>query len=175
VQRGAFDVEPVGRDLSGTPVSTRAHRVAPGQAGVREVGEGVAGGQEVRCYGDQVGLRDADRGLRAALELGVVGNATDDLAAVVPARGDHLRVPDRDPGDVLDGDRLRVVGQHVGLSAVDPPQRGVQQHRKVRARVEHTFSRIKNYKILRDCRQRGDGLHHAVQSVARMHNLAIAA
>ncbi|MFE6609009.1 IS5/IS1182 family transposase, partial [Streptomyces sp. NPDC057781] len=28
---------------------------------------------------------------------------------------------------------------------------------------------------LRDCRQRGDGLHHAVQAVARMHNLALAA
>ncbi|MFD0214307.1 transposase [Streptomyces hirsutus] len=49
------------------------------------------------------------------------------------------------------------------------------QHRKVRARVEHTFSWMKNYKILRDCRQRGDGLHHAVQVVARMHNLALAA
>ncbi|BCL32166.1 hypothetical protein GCM10017557_70250 [Streptomyces aurantiacus] len=50
------------------------------------------------------------------------------------------------------------------------------QHRKVRARVEHTVSRMKNYKILRDCRQRGDGLHHAVQAVARMHNnLALAA
>ncbi|MFF7557726.1 transposase family protein [Streptomyces olivaceus] len=46
------------------------------------------------------------------------------------------------------------------------------QHHKVRTRVEHTFSRMKNYKIFRDCRQRGDGLHHAV---ARMHNLALAA
>ncbi|CAM5300903.1 DDE Tnp4 domain-containing protein OS=Streptomyces griseomycini OX=66895 GN=FHS37_006476 PE=4 SV=1 [Streptomyces griseomycini] len=49
------------------------------------------------------------------------------------------------------------------------------QHRKVRARVEHTFSRMKNYKILRHCRQRADGLHHAVQAVARMHDLALAA
>jgi hypothetical protein len=49
------------------------------------------------------------------------------------------------------------------------------QHRKVRARVEHTFSRMKNYKILRNCRQRGDGLHHAVQAVARMYNLALTA
>ncbi len=38
-------------------------------------------------------------------------------------------------------------------------------HRKVRARVEHVIGRMKNYKILRDCRQRGDGLHHAVQAV----------
>jgi hypothetical protein len=48
-------------------------------------------------------------------------------------------------------------------------------HRKVRARIEHTFARMKTYKILRDCRQRGDGLHHAVQAVAHMHNLSLAA
>ncbi|WUQ66990.1 hypothetical protein OG791_48380 [Streptomyces canus] len=47
-------------------------------------------------------------------------------------------------------------------------------HRKVRARVEHVIGRMKNYKILRDCRQRGDGLHNAVQAVAHMHNLALA-
>ncbi len=48
------------------------------------------------------------------------------------------------------------------------------EHRKVRARVEHVIGRMKNYKILRDRRQRGDGLHHVVQAVARMHNLALA-
>ncbi|MFF7473682.1 transposase family protein [Streptomyces sp. NPDC008092] len=48
------------------------------------------------------------------------------------------------------------------------------EHRKVRAWVEHVIGRLKNYKILRDCRQRGDGLHHAVQAVAHMHNLALA-
>ncbi|MFF3420426.1 transposase [Streptomyces sp. NPDC002698] len=47
------------------------------------------------------------------------------------------------------------------------------EHRRVRARVEHTFARMKNWKILRDCRQKGDGLHHAVQAVATMHNLAL--
>lgn len=49
------------------------------------------------------------------------------------------------------------------------------EHRKVRARVEHAFARMKHYKILRDCRQRGAGLQHAVQAVAHMHNLALAA
>ncbi len=49
------------------------------------------------------------------------------------------------------------------------------EHRKVRPCVEHVIGRMKNYKILRECRQRGDGLHHAVQAVARMHNLALAA
>ncbi|MFF4041344.1 transposase family protein [Streptomyces sp. NPDC001816] len=48
------------------------------------------------------------------------------------------------------------------------------EHRRVRARVEHVIGRMKSYKILRDCRQRGDGLHHAVQAVAHMHNLALA-
>lgn len=47
------------------------------------------------------------------------------------------------------------------------------EHRRVRARVEHTFTRMKNWKILRDCRQKGNGLHHAVQAVATMHNLAM--
>lgn len=37
------------------------------------------------------------------------------------------------------------------------------EHRKVRARIEHAFARTQHYKILRDCRQRGAGLHHAVQ------------
>lgn len=49
------------------------------------------------------------------------------------------------------------------------------EHRRVHARVEHTFARMKHYKILRDCRQRGNGLHHAVQAIAHMHNLALAA
>lgn len=49
------------------------------------------------------------------------------------------------------------------------------EHRKVRARVEHAFARMKAYKVLRDCRQKGSGLHHAVQAVAHMHNLAMSA
>ncbi|SCK55575.1 DDE superfamily endonuclease [Streptomyces sp. ScaeMP-e48] len=47
------------------------------------------------------------------------------------------------------------------------------EHRRVRARVEHTFARMKNWKILRDCRQKGDGPHHAIQAVATLHNLAM--
>ncbi|MCE7553161.1 transposase [Streptomyces thermodiastaticus] len=47
-------------------------------------------------------------------------------------------------------------------------------HRRVRARIEHAFARMKDWKILRDCRLRGDGVHHAMLSVARLHNLALA-
>ncbi|MEV7205429.1 MULTISPECIES: transposase [unclassified Streptomyces] len=47
-------------------------------------------------------------------------------------------------------------------------------HRKVRARVEHVFARMKGWKILRDCRLKGDGVHHAMLGIARLHNLALA-
>lgn len=47
-------------------------------------------------------------------------------------------------------------------------------HRKVRARVEHTFARMKSWKILRDCCLKGDGVHHAMLGIARLHNLALA-
>lgn len=46
-------------------------------------------------------------------------------------------------------------------------------HRKVRARVEHTFARMKGWKILRDCRLKGDGVHHAMRGIARLHNLVL--
>ncbi|MFE7854066.1 transposase [Streptomyces sp. NPDC057403] len=46
-------------------------------------------------------------------------------------------------------------------------------HRKIRARVEHVFARMKSWKILRDCRLKGDGVHHAMLGIARLHNLAI--
>lgn len=49
------------------------------------------------------------------------------------------------------------------------------EHRRVRARVGQAFARMKNYKILRDCQRKGDGLHTAVQAVVTMHNLALAA
>ncbi|MFF3034786.1 transposase [Streptomyces rubiginosohelvolus] len=39
-------------------------------------------------------------------------------------------------------------------------------HRKVRARVEHTFARRKIWKILRDRRLKGDGVHHAMLGIA---------
>ncbi|MFE6903310.1 hypothetical protein ACFVFJ_41840 [Streptomyces sp. NPDC057717] len=50
-------------------------------------------------------------------------------------------------------------------------RRAPQGPRPRRARL----ARMKNYKILRDCRQRGDSRHHAVQAIACMHNLALTA
>lgn len=39
-----------------------------------------------------------------------------------------------------------------------------RSRKQVRARVEHVFARMKTWKILRDCRLRGDGVHHAILS-----------
>ncbi|MEV6057188.1 transposase [Streptomyces sp. NPDC052107] len=46
-----------------------------------------------------------------------------------------------------------------------------RSHKQVRARVEHVFARMKTWKILRDCRLKGEGVHHAMLGVARLHNL----
>ncbi len=47
-------------------------------------------------------------------------------------------------------------------------------HQQVRARVEHTSARMKTWKIVRDCRLKGDGVYHAMLGIARMHNLNLA-
>lgn len=46
--------------------------------------------------------------------------------------------------------------------------------KQARARVEHVFARMKTWKIPRGSRLKGDGVHHAVLGIARMHNLALA-
>ncbi|WP_443050416.1 transposase [Streptomyces sp. NBC_00286] len=46
-----------------------------------------------------------------------------------------------------------------------------RSHKQVRARVEHTFARMKDWKILRDGRLKGDGVHHAILGIARLHEL----
>lgn len=64
--------------------------------------------------------------------------------------------------------------KRLGRALLPGEEEDSAEHRKVKARVEHAFARMKHYKILRDCRQRGKGLHHAVQAVAHMYNLALA-
>lgn len=39
----------------------------------------------------------------------------------------------------------------------------------------HVFARMKAWKILRDCRLKGDGVYHAMLGIARLHNLLQAA
>ncbi|MGW5277739.1 transposase [Streptomyces sp. NPDC004044] len=48
-----------------------------------------------------------------------------------------------------------------------------KSHNQFRARVEHVFARMKTWRILRDCRLNGDGVHHAMLGIARMRDLAL--
>ncbi len=48
-----------------------------------------------------------------------------------------------------------------------------RSHKQVRPRVEQVFARMKTWKMLHDCRLKGDGVHHAMLGIARMHNLAL--
>ncbi|SOE32614.1 transposase [Streptomyces sp. OK228] len=64
--------------------------------------------------------------------------------------------------------------RRTGEELSDWQQAHNKSHKQVRARVEHVFARMKTYKILRDCRLRGDGVHHAMRGIARLHNLTLA-
>ncbi len=46
-------------------------------------------------------------------------------------------------------------------------------HRKVRARVEHALSRMKNFKILRDYRRAASTLADTVSGIANLHNILL--
>jgi hypothetical protein len=46
-------------------------------------------------------------------------------------------------------------------------------HRHVRARIEHTFAKLNVWKVLRDCRLRGEGSAEAMAGVARLYNLTL--
>lgn len=48
-----------------------------------------------------------------------------------------------------------------------------RSRRGIRARVQHTFARMKGWKILPDCRLKGDGVHHAMLGIAHLHNIAL--
>jgi hypothetical protein len=49
-----------------------------------------------------------------------------------------------------------------------------KSHKQVRARVERVLARTKSWKFLRDCRLKGNGVHHAMLGIARLHSLALA-
>lgn len=64
--------------------------------------------------------------------------------------------------------------RRTGEELSDWQQAHNKSHKQVRARVEHVFARMQTYKILRDCSTRGDGVHHAMRGIARLHNLTLA-
>jgi hypothetical protein len=46
-------------------------------------------------------------------------------------------------------------------------------HRKIRARVEHVLSRMKNFQILRDYRRAASTLVDTVSGIANLHNILL--
>ncbi|MFF6984667.1 transposase, partial [Streptomyces sp. NPDC008343] len=59
------------------------------------------------------------------------------------------------------------------LSQQQEAENTVHHRAPARAPVEHALSRLKNWKILRDCRLKDNGVHQAMLGIARLHNLAL--
>jgi hypothetical protein len=58
-----------------------------------------------------------------------------------------------------------------------PPQHDATQlaaHKRRRARIEHILARMKDWKILRQCRRRGNAINLAARSIAYLWNLTLA-
>ncbi|MFJ9929685.1 transposase [Streptomyces misionensis] len=149
--------------VDGTLVPTRDHTIAQQSKNYRY------------STNHQVAI-DADTRLVVAVGRPVAGNRNDckawDLSGAKDAVGHTTVIADggyRGTGLVIPHRRER--GQPDLPAWKEEHNRS---HRKVRARIEHTFARMKTWKILRDCRLRGDGVHHAMLGIARLHNLTLA-
>ncbi|MFQ6148356.1 transposase [Streptomyces seoulensis] len=149
--------------VDGTLVPTRDHQVAEQSKNYRY------------STNHQVVI-DADTRLVVAVGRPVPGNRNDckawELSGARDAAGRTAVIADggyRGTGLVIPHRREK--GQ-TGLPGWKAEHNA--SHRKVRARVEHAFARMKNWKILRDCRLKGDGVHHAMLGIARLHNLTLA-
>ncbi|AUA09728.1 transposase [Streptomyces sp. SID8382] len=149
--------------VDGTLVPTRDHRIAEQSKNYRY------------STNHQV-VFDADTRLIVAIGRSVSGNRNDckawELSGAKDAVGHMTVIADggyRGTGLVIPHRRER--GQ-AELPAWKEEHNAF--HRKVRARVEHAFARMKTWKILRDCRLKGDGVHHATLGIARLHNPTLA-
>jgi len=146
--------------VDGTLVPTRDHDVA-------------APSKNYRYSTNHQVVIDADTELVVALGRPLPGNRNDCRAYAESGAAHACR------NAVVIAD-----GGYQGTSAIIPhrrvPGRDLPEwkqahnasHRKVRARVEHTFARMKTWKILRDCRLRGNGVAVAMAGVATLANLA---
>ena len=134
VQPGPLDLQPLRRDRARLPVHPPVHHHAELLACPRQLSEAPVALQQVRLRGHQVGLGDPHRRLRPALGLRVIRDARMHRHPVMPAHGDDLRMADRNPGDMLDGDRLLVISQRINRHPADPPQHHVQARDQRRQR-----------------------------------------
>ena len=116
---------------------------------------------------------DADTQLVLAVRRPLPGNRNDckatELSAAKAAAGTTTVIADGRYRDT----RLVIPQRHAPGQAELPAwkEEHNRSHRKVRARLEHTFARMKSWKTLRDCRPKGDSVHHAVLATTRLHHL----
>ncbi|WP_371552495.1 transposase [Streptomyces sp. NBC_00554] len=118
---------------------------------------------------------DADTRLVVVVGDPLPGNRNDcrawEESGAKAAVGQTLTMADGGyPGTGLLMPHLRTPGEELS----DWKREHNRSHKQVRARVEHAFARMKTWKILRDCRLQGDGVHHAMLGIARLHNLNLA-
>ncbi|WP_030761736.1 IS5/IS1182 family transposase [Streptomyces griseus] len=149
--------------VDGTLVPTRDHTVAERS-------------KNYRCSTNHQVVIDADTRLVVVVGRPLAGNRNDckawEESGAKAAVGNTVTIAD---------------GGYLGTGLVIPHrrQRGQTElpdwkeehnksHKQIRARVEHVFARMKTWKIFRDCRLKGGGVHHAMLGIARMHNLALA-
>ncbi|MGW3463440.1 transposase [Streptomyces olivaceoviridis] len=148
--------------VDGTLVPTRDHAVAEQSKNYRY------------STNHQVVI-DADSRLVVVVGQPVPGNRNDCKAwaesGAKAAVGNTMTIADGGyPGTGLVMPHRRRKGEDLP----DWKQAHNKSHKQIRARVEHVFARMKTWKILRDCRLKGDGVHHAMSGIARLHNLALA-
>ncbi|MET8405945.1 transposase [Streptomyces sp900116325] len=149
--------------VDGTLVPTRDHTVATQSKNYRySTAHQVVIDADTRLVGvvgrPLPGHRHDSRGWEESGAKAAVGNTT--TIADGGYQGTGLVIPHR-----------KAKGQ---AELPDWKEEHNRSHKQVRARVEHVFARMKTWKILRDCRLKGDGVHHAMLGIARMHNLALA-
>jgi hypothetical protein len=148
--------------VDGTLVPTRDHRLAAPSKNYRysaniqvaidadtqlviAVGDPLPGNRHDSPAFRESGMADALAGQTVVADLGYLGNP----GLLLPVKRQH--------------DRQLLPWQH-DLNT---------SHRQVRARVEHTFARMKTWKILRDYRRRAPALKATVQGIATLHNLVL--
>ncbi|WEB43605.1 transposase [Streptomyces yunnanensis] len=147
--------------VDGTLVPTRDHTIA-------------AKSKNYRYSTNHQVVIDADTRLVVVVGRPLAGNRNDckawEESGAKAAVGKTLTIADGGyPGTGLVMPHRRERGQ------AEPPDWKEQHnkfHKQVRARVEHVFARM-TWKILRDCRLKGEGVHQAMLGIARMHNLAL--
>jgi hypothetical protein len=136
--------------VDGTLVPTREHTVAEQSRNYRY------------STNHQVVI-DADTRLVVAVGRPLPGNRNDckawELSGARPLSGRPLSSPTVDTGAQARSSRTAASAARtnfpLGRRGTTPPTA------KSKARVEHVFARMKTWKILRDRRLKGDGVHHA--------------